>query len=354
MRVAALLLAPALVAADWPLLPYRALPDDVRVYPARPRHPLGPLIGFRELPVDDRIAPDDFVVLDDLTEPVPDAAQQRALDARVAALLPRQDYAPRPALWRIRDRDTTIWLFGTIHVLPPGFRWRSAAVERAAAAAHTLIVESVDEPGASPGASEAFAVAGLPPLARRVSPSHRAKLADFVATLPPEAARTLDTLPTWVAAVAISVARDIRAGEVPGPGADDWFEAEFRRRDRRVVGIEDGTQVMATANSIPEGEARALLDAALDAPPFDRALARAPLHAWARGELGPAVTVALGSPALSVALLDRRNAAWAATLKAKLAVPGTLFFAAGAGHFAGRGSVLDELAARGVRVERVE
>jgi hypothetical protein len=37
---------------------------------------------------------------------------------------------PRPALWLLADADTRIYMFGTIHVLPPGFRWRSAALDK--------------------------------------------------------------------------------------------------------------------------------------------------------------------------------------------------------------------------------
>ena len=28
-----------------------------------------------------------------------------------------------PALWVVRDADTTVYLFGTIHVLKPGLSW---------------------------------------------------------------------------------------------------------------------------------------------------------------------------------------------------------------------------------------
>ena len=38
---------------------------------------------------------------------------------------------PRPALWLLADEDTQIYMFGTIHILPPGFRWRSTALDKA-------------------------------------------------------------------------------------------------------------------------------------------------------------------------------------------------------------------------------
>ena len=55
-----------------------------------------------------------------------------------------QDYEPSPALWRLADEDTTIYMFGTIHVLPQGFRWRSAQFDAVLAEADTLVLETSD------------------------------------------------------------------------------------------------------------------------------------------------------------------------------------------------------------------
>jgi len=32
--------------------------------------------------------------------------------------------AAKPAMWQVSDRDTSIYLFGTVHLLPPGTQWR--------------------------------------------------------------------------------------------------------------------------------------------------------------------------------------------------------------------------------------
>lgn len=313
----------------------------------------GPRIAYPRFPDDTRIAPDDFGLDADEEEPTTPAERQRVADRFALAAL-SQNYRPRPALWRIRDHDSTIYLFGTIHVLPPGFAWRSAAVERAVAESATLIVESIDD--AAPSVVTTRTVS----LAARVSPGHRAAYMRFAAALPPGAAAQFDTMPTWMAAVAVGYVRDIRAGEVPGPGADDWLEGYFRALGRPVVPIEDGRRVMRRIGAIPKAEQRRMLDAALDTRTQSRAAVRAPLHAWARGEVGPGspLTVDLdranGSDALDRALLVERNRVWAGTLAARLRLPGTAFFAAGAGHFIGAGSVLDLLARRGIRVERVD
>ena len=78
---------------------------------------------------------------------------------------------------------------------------------------------------------------------------------------------------------------------------------------------------------------------------------------WARGD--PDALARLmnddlkASPEVAQVLLYRRNARWADWIKARMARPGTVFVAVGAGHLSGKGSVIDDLAAKGVRVERV-
>ncbi|MFX8114466.1 hypothetical protein ABTL09_19800, partial [Acinetobacter baumannii] len=73
-----------------------------------------------------------------------------------------------------------------------------------------LIVESVgDDDDAARLIDQAPLGRTLPPLRQRVSPDHRKTLARFVDGLPPDAAALLDTLPTWVAAVAIGYTRDV-------------------------------------------------------------------------------------------------------------------------------------------------
>ena len=61
------------------------------------------------------------------------AGASTAADARAA----------KPALWQVQDRDTNIYLFGTVHLLPPGTVWRSAKLDKAAKESGTLVVETI-------------------------------------------------------------------------------------------------------------------------------------------------------------------------------------------------------------------
>src|SRR3546814_10738036 len=48
-----------------------------------------------------------------------------------------------PALWVVKDEDTTIDLFGTVHVLKPGLSWFHEAVKTAFDASDQLMLELV-------------------------------------------------------------------------------------------------------------------------------------------------------------------------------------------------------------------
>ena len=48
-----------------------------------------------------------------------------------------------PALWVMKDDDTTIYLFGTVHVLKPGLSWFDEAVRDAFDKSDQLMLEMV-------------------------------------------------------------------------------------------------------------------------------------------------------------------------------------------------------------------
>jgi len=322
----------------------------------------GPALHYRLLPIDERVTArgridGELVMVSD-----GDWAEENELADAIARTRASQRYVPRPALWRIGDKDTTIYLFGTIHSLPPGFRWRSAPLDAAIARADRLLVEStqgsVDDAGALLMGDVAPGAPNLPPLADRLPAERRVPLKLFQATLPEPAVKLLDGMPTWVAAMAIGYVRDLRAGNRAGPGADDWLEARFRGAHKPIAGIEDSARVVASVNAVPEAQQRDMLIAALEMPTPGDTEREAPTHAWAQGDIGPksALVVELegGSGALHGPLLTQRNRAWADSLAKRLDRPGVELFAAGAGHFLGRDSVIELLRKRGIKVIRVE
>src|SRR6059058_885712 len=99
-----------------------------------------------------------------------------------------------PALWEVADADTTIYLFGTIHLLPENVQWRTTKFDQAAQGSQQLIVETIVDPKdpskvMSAMASLAFNTSNLAPLADRVPAARRPALAAAIkkSGFPPQA-----------------------------------------------------------------------------------------------------------------------------------------------------------------------
>lgn len=318
-----------------------------------------PRIPYFAYPSDDRLT-----LAGRLVRPEAEIRQLALVRAEMARVATIQPYEPHPAIWKIGDADSTIYIFGTVHSLPPGFRWRNPGLESVIVRADSLLLESVDDDGDKVSFLDGLskeAAGSLPPLLDRVSHRYRAKLAQLQSLLPPDTIKEMDSEPTWLAAMGVGFVRDLMMGDLPGQGADDWLEQHFRATGRPVEAIENSHQVVANINSVPEMAQRMMLEAALAAPDRTHEELDAPAQAWAQGQVGPGSPLFIArtdldpSGALADPIVMERNAAWVAYLVDRLRrSPGTVLFAAGAGHFVGPGSVIDLLEKRGVRVERVQ
>ena len=294
------------------------------------------------------------------------AAMKRAL-LLALALLPActQAKAPpppaaRPALWKVVDRDTTVYLFGTIHVLPKGMVWVGPKLNAAMAASSGLVLETVipKDPAVLGGVMAKLGVSpGLPPLLDRVPPKSRAKLAKAVTESGVPLA-ALDKLETWAAGLALSASAIGKLGVGREDGAEAALTDRFARAGKPVSGLETPEQQLGYFDGLPEAAQRKfLVSIAEDASDPAKEFA-AMIAAWRSGNVRQ---IALSfddelklSPELADALIARRNANWAEWVTKRMAQPGTLFVAVGAGHLAGKGSVEELLARRGLKVVRVQ
>jgi uncharacterized protein YbaP (TraB family) len=246
---------------------------------------------------------------------------------------------PRPALWLLADEDTRIYMLGTIHVLPPGFRWRSAAVDRAVGEAAELVVETYDPPGATPSFDSlpGFFADKPVPILERVPMDKRTplKAAIEASGLP---LPILDRMHSWAAAMTLGIAQMLGEYGVEdpaeAPGVEDVLEETFRGAGKPISSVEDGDAVVASLSALPEKVQTELLLEAIEPAPADIAAdpAAAGELEWVAGhdEAMSLEGEAGFPPALFDVLVRRRNAAWTLWLEARLKQPGTLLFAVGA------------------------
>ena len=76
-----------------------------------------------------------------------------------------------PALWRLSDEDSDIYIFGTIHILPPDLVWRNETVDAAFASAGRVYFEVPTDPEAQ-GALQPAPRAARRGHGRDVGPGH--------------------------------------------------------------------------------------------------------------------------------------------------------------------------------------
>ena len=267
----------------------------------------------------------------------------------------------RPALWKLADADTTIWLFGTIHVLPAGFKWRDAAIDKALRESDTLVIEAVidrsDPAKTFALLSKLGMTPGLPPLVDRVAVDKRAGLQTLIdrSRLP---AQFLNGMETWGGALMLMPVLLGDLGLEGGRGVEEELETEFKAANKPIDALETAEQQLRVLDGLSEPVQRQFLTAMIDDGKNQRQEFDAMLGAWARGdEAGIAASFDKDvsvSPELRDALLVKRNRAWTEWLKARLDKPGMIFVAVGAGHLAGDNSVVRMLKAKGLTVERMQ
>jgi uncharacterized protein YbaP (TraB family) len=266
--------------------------------------------------------------------------------ATLAAMLAACSVATEPAkppLFVVRDGDTTIWLMGSMHLLPPRTDWRADAVKSAIGAADTLVLET--DPEADGGFDAIAKAPGLPPLAKRVAPDRQGALAKAIRRTG-QSAGAFDGYKDWAAAVMLSTGDALDAGATAKDGADADLWKAFSAK-KRVALEQPGDQLRALDILPPQLQAR-MLDEALDEPDYETTY-----EAWARGDLS-ALDKAGPSKELRPFLITAANRRWANWIAKRMGQPGKVLVAVGAGHLAGKDSLVDLLAAKGLKVERVQ
>lgn len=265
-----------------------------------------------------------------------------------------------PALWVVKDDDTTIYLFGTVHVLKPGLSWFDEAVKDAFDKSDELMLEMVMPE------DQAEMVKVMMPLAIDQSGKTLSSRLDAEQLKAYQAAMTSVGLPAaqfdmfepWFPAMTLSVLPLTKLGYDPEQGAEKQLTRFAKTAGKPVAGLETLTEQLGFFDTLPETQQLAFLNAVVKdldklGPQLDKMVVL-----WAKGDpdgLAVAMNESLAAtPELAKTLLWDRNARWADQLKARMDKPGTVFVAVGAGHLAGEKNVQDYLKARGLTATRVE
>ena len=263
-----------------------------------------------------------------------------------------------PALWSVRDEDTTIYLFGTFHLLD-GRPWFNDEVKAAFDSADELVVEAVlpDDPSEIAPLVVRYAVdpEGRK-LADRLTPEHNAALTEAVSGLGLPAA-TFDPLEPWFVSMSLTTLLSQRMGISAEHGVETVLIRAARERDIPISELEGLEWQIRLFDGMPEEQQLAQLRQTLDSLDMLEESLAPMIAAWSAGDAealhDQLVTHGEEDPGLQRLLFTDRNRTWAEWIRRRLERPGTVFLAVGAGHLAGSDSVQAVLREQGISAERV-
>lgn len=230
-----------------------------------------------------------------------------------------------PAMWEVRDGDTTIFLFGTFHTLDARTRWFDRSVRAAFDRSGELVLETIapDNP-------------------------------DTIRAMGRRAAGNSARPGGYFASTKAVIARGRADGLSVQHGADAVLKRAAVDQGKPLAGLERFEDQLSQFAKISAAPPPPIRPAVIQAAPITL---NDLLAAWKSGDTGAFSDMLAGfehkSPAAYKILIADRNVRYGQWIASRLDQPGTVFVAVGSGHLAGKDSVQNWLSSRGILARRV-
>jgi uncharacterized protein len=262
-----------------------------------------------------------------------------------------------PALWVIKDADTTIYLFGTVHVLKDNIKWFDGGVKAAYDASSEIVLEAdISDPASQQGNMMKLAIdPDGPPLSEKLGADNAAYQSVLSGLGIPSTA--FDKLEPWAAAITLPLVSLMKSGIKLDSGVEMTLIAAMKADGKKLMTLETVEEQMGYLDALPETVQIAFLKSTVADFPKTGLLTDEMMAVWAKGNpeaLGALLNKSMqATPEVEKVLLNDRNARWAEWVEKRMAKPGTVFIAVGAGHLAGKNSVQEKIKARKLVVTRI-
>jgi len=264
----------------------------------------------------------------------------------------------RPPVWVVRDKDSEMVLFGSVHILPPGMDWRPPALAKALTEADDVWFELPIDPATEAESAQLAGQLGvLAPdqsLVKMLPPADAQRLMRLAGKYGADMA-VLDRLKPWLADVALSAAAFRQAGADGHDGVEQAIAAAVPPAARRRAFETARQQIGILSSSSPAEQIASLRETMKEMEDKPDEYERL-LRAWMAGDIEALDAEALAplrkaTPALFRRLITERNEAWTKVLDARLKGGGRTVVVVGMGHLIGPGGVPARLRALGYQVQ---
>lgn len=261
-----------------------------------------------------------------------------------------------PALWTVHGSKGTVYLFGSVHLLPPQVDWHTKEIDAAIARSDILVFEIALDADAQQRMQAYIQAHGMLPAGQHlhdmISPEARKELDVEVKKLPvsPEA---VDRMRPWLAALTIEIMGITKEHYSAASGVDQQLQANANGKP--IVGLETVEQQLSLlAPENPKIELQAF-EAGLKTSTESNDQVGPLLDAWMHGRVDRIASLTTKElakfPDARKLLFGDRNKAWTGKIMRYLDRPKVYFITVGAGHLAGPGGVPTLLRAKGFRVD---
>lgn len=288
--------------------------------------------------------------------------------ALTSAALAQTDYSAieaDPALWALSDEDSTVYLFGTIHVMPEALNWRTETVMAALDESEVVYLElDTQSPEAIAEIQRAFAARGMNDagvtLSSLIDEDARADLAIMAERAGADPAllqAQLDPVKPWLAYLNMVLVYAATEGYLPEFAGEAQLTALAKEGGKSFAFFETAEQQVSFFADLPINRQVEIFEDALEEMADEPGGLSELVQSWASGDMSLLDTVINGDlrndvPDLFERLFVERNRNWIPQIEAALDGSDDVFIAVGAGHLPGEMGVIALLEAEGYTVTR--
>ncbi|MDH4260362.1 MAG: TraB/GumN family protein [Gammaproteobacteria bacterium] len=282
----------------------------------------------------------------------------RLLVALAVVLFPFGLATAEPAVWAVTGKHNTVYLFGSVHLLPEGGFAIAGELERAYRDSDRVCFE-VDIGALTPATTLSVT------LARAVDPEGRG----LYELLGPSAARVREAADTagidlsqfapfepWFAGISVSVLALQQRGFVADHGVEQIIHEAADRDGKPGCGLETLDEQLALLDGLAADEQQELLLQSLEEAQDIETETKQLFEAWRDGDDEPLARQFKDDfadyPELAERLIFARNARWADQVVALLKQPDDVLVVVGALHLVGDRGLPALLEGRGLQVDR--
>ena len=283
----------------------------------------------------------------------------RMLAPLIAGLTLASPAVAAPAMWEVRDADSSIWLFGSIHILPPEANWRTELFDQVMAKADQVVFEADVGPAAMADIGAKSFATGIYTdgtlLTDVIDAAAETKLRALLDAVHIPMGTVLAMKP-WMAMNTVSVAAMASSG-LTAQGVEYVLQPELPVERQRY--LETGDEQLAVLSGGTTEEQIEMLEYTLDEADRIPKITDKMVSSWLQGKTERMAELFLDDMGgTQSAFMDRliyaRNKNWIPSLEGMLKDNTQALVVVGAAHLTGEGSVLDLLEQAGYTVEQIQ